>query len=472
MVHVNLERVLARKDVLRAIAELSRGLDFDLGLADAEGQSLWGSRATTMGQYPIELSGEVIGWVIGPERAACIPPLIACLVRQEAEKEKLRQTLQDLQLTQAQLVQSEKMSSLGQLVAGMAHEINNPVNFIYGNLRFATDYVQDLMQLLQHYQETIPIAPPELQAEIESIDLQFLMEDLPSLLSSMRVGADRILDIVRSLKNFSRHDEADRKVVDLHEGLDSTLMILHNRIKATGDRPAIQVLQEYGNLPPIECYPGQLNQVFMNILSNAIDALEEVLVTSPQSSIIRGRSQAPVPASEIIPTITIRTKVLNREWVSIQIIDNGPGMPEDVLQRIYDPFFTTKEVGQGTGLGMSISHQIVVEKHGGVLKCHSQVGAGTEFEIQIPVCRIPTAPDQSSPTTGAIQKLPDNAAIVPPISGDTPALQPADLLARHKQLIKRLSRYSSNASNIPPERLYQMFQSNPILLKLYLALLN
>jgi two-component system, NtrC family, sensor kinase len=285
------------------------------------------------------------------------------------QKRDLENTLQVLQQAQIQLIQSEKMSSLGQLVAGVAHEINNPVNFIYGNLAHANEYIQDLIGLLKLYQQHNPNPHPEVQAEADAIDLDFLLEDLPKLLNSMRVGADRIQQIVASLRTFSRMDEADMKAVDIHEGIDSTLMILQNRIKAKSDRPEIKIVKEYGSLPLIECYAGQLNQVFMNILSNAIDALEEAINTQ----------------DGFHPIITIRTTIVNEKYVEIDIADNGLGIAEAVRQNIFNPFFTTKPIGKGTGMGLSISHQIVAEKHGGSLECCSDLGAGTEFVIKIPM---------------------------------------------------------------------------------------
>ncbi|MEP0872037.1 ATP-binding protein [Trichocoleus desertorum AS-A10] len=285
----------------------------------------------------------------------------------------LQATLRELQQAQSQLVHSEKMSSLGQLVAGVAHEINNPVNFIHGNLVHASQYTQDLLALLGSYQAQFPDIPTKLQAQAEEIDLEFLQEDLPKLLTSMKVGADRIRDIVQSLRNFSRLDEAEVKDVNIHEGIDSTLMILQNRLKAKPEHPAIQVIKEYGKLPLVECYSGQLNQVFMNILTNAIDALDEY------------SAQLDATDKKLAPTITIRTLQRGSDRVVVQIADNGPGMSASVQQRLLDPFFTTKPVGKGTGLGMSISYQIVVEKHGGSLECISAPGEGTEFVIEVPM---------------------------------------------------------------------------------------
>jgi signal transduction histidine kinase len=297
--------------------------------------------------------------------------LQASEAREREKAEELQQSLYKLQKTQAQLVQTEKMSSLGQLVAGVAHEINNPVNFIFGNLNHASEYTQDLIGLLELYQQHYSSPHPEIESEAQAIDLEFLLEDLPKLLSSMRVGADRIRQIVASLRTFSRMDEAQRKPVNIHDGIDSTLMILQHRLKAKPEHPGIEIIKDYGKLPLVECYAGELNQVFMNVLSNAIDALEEAFVSNPQKM-----------AS---PSITIHTKQVNTHQVEIRITDNGQGIPEPVRQRLFDPFFTTKPVGKGTGMGLSISYQIVTEKHGGSLSCNSAPGNGAEFIIRIPL---------------------------------------------------------------------------------------
>ncbi len=284
---------------------------------------------------------------------------------------RLEQALTELQRTQAQLIQSEKMSSLGQMVAGVAHEINNPVSFIYGNLTPASEYVQDLLQIIQVYQQEYPQPTPSVQETIANLDLDFLIEDLQKLLASMKVGAERIRNIVLSLRNFSRLDEAEMKPVDIHEGIDSTLMILQPRLRASTHTAAIEVIKNYSPLPKVNCYVSQLNQVFMNLISNAIDALE------PQRY-LSDPSQNP-------PTITISTRLMNASHLQISIADNGCGMSPDILQRIFDPFFTTKPVGSGTGLGLSISYSIIVDRHQGEMNCISTPGNGAEFIISIPI---------------------------------------------------------------------------------------
>lgn len=285
---------------------------------------------------------------------------------------ELQEALRDLQRTQSQMVQSEKMSSLGQLVAGVAHEINNPVNFIHGNLIHAQEYTHDLLDLMALYQEAYPDPSPHIQQKIEAIDLEFLKDDLSKLIQSMQLGANRIRSIVLSLRNFSRLDEAELKAVNLHEGIDSILVILGHRLKAKANFLAIEIVKLYGNLPLVECFAGQINQVFMNIFSNAIDALEDSMKHQDNS------------LTEP-PTITIRTTVINDQWVQVVIADNGPGMPEAALERIFDPFFTTKPIGKGTGMGMSISYQIVTERHQGRLVCQNLPKRGAEFVIELPV---------------------------------------------------------------------------------------
>jgi PAS domain S-box-containing protein len=297
-------------------------------------------------------------------------------LRQQAQE--LEKTLCELQSAQTQLIQSEKMSSLGLLVAGVAHEINNPLSFIFGNLTYAEEYIKDLLKLLRLYQENYPQPKEEIQNFTQLIEIDFLTTDLLLLLNSMKVGTNRICEIVLSLRTFSRLDEDGMKAVDIHEGLDTTLMILQNRLKANGQRKDIQVIKQYSNLPLVECYPGQLNQVFMNILTNAIDALEESFANNFQSMTDEERQLASLE-------IRIHTKIISDNQVTIHIADNGPGIPESVQKRIFDPFFTTKPVGKGTGMGLSISYQIVTERHGGSLKFISQPGQGTEFLVTIPL---------------------------------------------------------------------------------------
>ncbi len=296
----------------------------------------------------------------------------AALVAQ-SQAQQLTEAMENLRQTQAQLVQSEKMSSLGQLVAGVAHEINNPVTFVSGNLSHANRYFQDLFGLLKLYQHHYPEPVDEILERIAEIDLDFVIEDLAQVMQSMANGTDRIRRIVLSLRNFSRLDEAEMKVVDLHEGIESTLLMLQHRLKPTHGHNGIEIVKRYGDLPLIPCFASQINQVFMNLLSNAIDALQN----SPTPHII---------------TITTSVHSLKADdieneqtYAVIRIRDNGMGMTDEVQQKIFDPFFTTKPIGQGTGLGLSISHQIIVKKHKGNLTCHSTPGEGTEFVIEIPL---------------------------------------------------------------------------------------
>ncbi|MEG4348316.1 ATP-binding protein [Microcoleus sp. LAD1_D3] len=277
--------------------------------------------------------------------------------------QRVSEYTQELKQTQSQLIQTEKMSSLGQMVAGIAHEINNPVNFIGGNIDYANQYIEDLADLVTLYQEYYPNPPDAILERIEDIELEFLREDLPKTLSSMKMGADRIREIVVSMRNFSRSDDGKMKLADIHEGIDSTLVILNHRLKQ-----GIQVIKQYGKLPAVECYPAQLNQVFMNIISNAIDALEEVKKGD------KGYA----------PTIWISTEVTADNTVTVKIRDNGPGIASASVQQIFDPFFTTKSIGKGTGLGLAISYQILA-KHHGKIEVNSQIGQGTEFVITLPV---------------------------------------------------------------------------------------
>ena len=286
---------------------------------------------------------------------------------------KLQNLNRQLQQSQFRLMQAEKISSLGQLVAGVAHEVNNPVNFIAGNLEHSNCYIEDLTSLINLYQKHLPIPPEEIRNKIEEIDLDFLLEDLPKMITSMNLGIERISDIMQSLRKFSRRDATQKKTTDIHQGIDTTLMILSHRLKANKIHPKIEVVKEYGDLPEVECYPGQLNQVFMNLLSNAIDVFEEGIETD----------------KSFIPQIRIKTEFINNNSVinsiKITIADNGYGMSEEVRSKLFDAFFTTKPEGKGTGLGLSISYQIITDTHGGTLECFSEEGEGTEFAIHIPI---------------------------------------------------------------------------------------
>ncbi|WP_427157388.1 trifunctional serine/threonine-protein kinase/ATP-binding protein/sensor histidine kinase [Aliinostoc sp. HNIBRCY26] len=288
---------------------------------------------------------------------------------------QLNQTLQELKVTQTQLIQTEKMSSLGQMVAGIAHEINNPVNFIHGNLGHIDGYSQDLLTLISIYQDTYPDTAPEVAEFLEDVDIEFIRKDIPKILSSMKIGTQRIREIVLTLRNFSRLDEADMKPVNIHEGIESTLLILQSRLQPKPGQPAIEIIKDYGNLPKVECYAGQLNQAFMNILNNAIDATEK-----------RNQERTTEEIKHNSSAIAIRTQVVSPDFVAISIKDHGVGIEDSIKQKIFDPFFTTKPVGQGTGLGLSITYQIIVDKHQGTIECVSEPGRGTELIIQIP-CR-------------------------------------------------------------------------------------
>ncbi|MDX2216008.1 MAG: ATP-binding protein [Oculatellaceae cyanobacterium bins.114] len=307
----------------------------------------------------------------------------------EQQTKALQQTLAELRQTQLHLVQSEKMSSLGQMIAGIAHEINNPISFIHGNLNYAKQYVAELLKLIDLYHTSTANHPAEIQHYRNAIDFEFLQTDLPKLLLSLEMGTERIRSIVLSLRVFSRLNEADLKSVNLHDGIESTLVILGNRLRAQPHRPEIQVVKHYGDLPPVECYAGQLNQVFMNLLSNALDTIEDKFKFSTmalmQSVPIGQGAQLPIISENWQPTIVIQTTVVSSDWIQIGIKDNGLGIPESVQSKIFDPFFTTKPVGKGTGLGLAIAHQIVVDKHKGTIRVSSVAGEGTEFVILVPV---------------------------------------------------------------------------------------
>jgi len=296
------------------------------------------------------------------------------LTEKEQRSTELQEALTQLHNAQSQLIQTEKMSSLGQLVAGVAHEINNPVNFIHGNITYLDRYTQDLLKLVQVYQAHYPNPPQRLQATLDEVDFDFLSQDAMKVLQSIKVGTERIREIVLSLRNFSRLDESEFKTVDIHEGIESTLLILQHRLKGRPPSPAIEVVKDYGELPLVECYPGQLNQVFMNLLTNAIDVLEEYARQSQPG------------------TIWISTQLTADDRVQIAIADNGFGISEAVRGRIFDPFFTTKPIGKGTGLGLFISYQIITQKHHGKIWCDSKISEGVKIVVEIPVHQPKTTP--------------------------------------------------------------------------------
>jgi signal transduction histidine kinase len=287
---------------------------------------------------------------------------------------EVSQAYDDLKQLQTKLVQGEKLSTLGQMFAGISHEINNPIDFIYGNLIHANEYTQEMLHILHLYQEDYPNPTPRIQAELELIDIEFIDNDLLNLLKSMNFGARRIREIVKTMQIFSHVDEIKLAEVDIHECIDGTLTMLNHRLKAQPEHPGIEVVKDYNLFQLVECYVGQINQVFMNIIANAIDALDEYNQQRSLEEIKQNPS-----------LIKIRTMIIEDNWVAIHIADNGPGMCEEVKAKLFNPFFTTKAMGKGTGLGLSISHQIIVEKHGGSIDCQSTPGKGTEFAIKIPI---------------------------------------------------------------------------------------
>lgn len=305
-------------------------------------------------------------------------------LRQKAEA--LEKAMHDLKLSQSQMLQNEKMSSLGLLVAGIAHEINNPVNFIYGNVKYIQEYVNDLLHFIGLYQKHYSEPVPEIQSALVSTNFNFLQEDLLKILDSIKLGSERIHQIVLLLRNFSRMDQADLKKVDIHQGIDSTLQILEYYLKSKAESVQIEIIKNYGDIPLVECYAGALNQVFMNILTNAIDALDEMKVNTSNPL------AADDPNLCQSRQIHIRTAMIDTNWVEIVIEDNGMGMSTSVRDKMFDPFFTTKPIGKGTGMGMSISYQIIVEQHGGVIECYSELNQGTQFKIRIPLLQPPNPP--------------------------------------------------------------------------------
>ncbi|MEM8642588.1 MAG: ATP-binding protein [Cyanobacteria bacterium P01_G01_bin.54] len=317
-----------------------------------------------------------------PSQRTSLADLYALLQQLQAQQRRYQQTqtaaldtkLQSLQGDRLQQIQSEKMISLNQMAAGLAHEINNPVNFISGNLPLAQTYIQDLLLLIVLYQQELPHPSSRVTDHIGEIDLDFVQSDLPKLLSSLRSGAQRIHSIVESLRTFARLNESQLKAVDLHAGIESTLIFLQHRLNPPeSGQPVITVVRDYGDLPPIECYASQLNQVFLNLLANAIDALV---------------AQQAKADPEYQPQIIIQTRQLNAQTVAIAIADNGGGIAKEARERLFDPFFTTKPVGKGTGLGLAISYQVIVEQHQGSLTCDSTPGEGTQFQLQIPLKQL------------------------------------------------------------------------------------
>lgn len=336
-----------------------------------QGDQLWGLLAAYQNTEPRDWQEDDVDLLVQIGTQLGVGLQQAELLEQtQRQKEEITQTLKELQQTQSQLIQSEKMAGLGQLVAGIAHEINNPISFIYGNITHLTEHTENILKLLELFHKYYPRPRKEIQEQIEALDLDFIAEDLPKILHSMMMGAERIAQLVLSLRNFSRLDESEMKEIDLHEGIESTLLILQHRLQSSTNDFEIEVVKEYGNLPRFICNAAQMNQVFMNILNNAIDALEDTVATGMKIE---------------KPKIWIRTELIAGNSVQIRISDNGCGIAENVRSRIFEPFFTTKEPGKGTGLGLSISYQIIVEKHGGYIECISEPGKGCEFHIQIPI---------------------------------------------------------------------------------------
>lgn len=346
-----------------------------------EGNRLWGLLTAFQNSAPRHWQADEVELLaqIGEQLGIALQQAES-VQRIQTQSVELKQLLEELQQSQMQLIQSEKMASLGQLVAGVAHEINNPINFIYGNLTHLNEYVNTLLTLTRFYQQIDLECNQDIKAfqeQAKNLDIDFILEDLPKTLSSMQLGTDRIRQIVLSLRNFSRLDEAAFKTADIHEGIDSTLLILGHRFKACGDQCEIEVIKDYGNIPPVECYPAQLNQVFMNLLANSLDALEEAIDSGKLITVNN--------AGDSTPKIWISTQMHDPDYIEIRIRDNGCGIKEETKTKIFDYFFTTKIVSKGTGLGLAISHQIIHERHAGTLSFNSSPGQGTEFVIRLPV---------------------------------------------------------------------------------------
>ncbi|EGK85893.1 histidine kinase [Microcoleus vaginatus PCC 9802] len=338
-----------------------------LYIVEAAGGELLEAFDAVVSQYQQE--SEIEQFEIDLKQVELYQESCAATAKAEAQAAEIDRALYELKQTQAQLLHSEKMSSLGALMASIVHEINNPVSFIYGNLSHAAIYTQDLLHLLCLYQECYPHPCPEITAKIEEIDLDFLVEDLPKVISSMQMGSNRIREIVKSMGNFSRTDNSNMSMCDLHDSIDSTVLILRNRLNSQIDRRDIQVVKNYGKLPPVECYSGQLNQVFMNLITNAIDALDEASQNQPYAAL----------------KILITTELAGPDRVRVRIADTGTGMTPQIKERMFEQFFTTKEIGKGTGLGLSIVYKILVENHRGALRCESEPCKGTEFIIELPI---------------------------------------------------------------------------------------
>lgn len=349
-----------------------------------QGTHLWGLLCVHQCAAPREWQPEEVKFVSQMAAQLAVALQQSELFTQtQQQSQELAEALEQLKKSQTQLVQREKLSGLGQLVAGIAHEINNPVNFICGNLTHADQYAQQLIDLLALYQQEHPTPSLELQQHLAELELDFIVEDFPKLLSSIRMGGDRIRQLVLSLRNFSRSDATEMLPTNLHEGIDNTLLILHHRLKPKSDARGIHVVCEFGDLPPVECYANQINQVLMNLISNAIDALKDESTAEPAN---------PAEPSAFRPQITIRTMQIpdpqgGNPRAVICIADNGAGISVAVQEKLFEPFFTTKPMGQGTGLGLSISREIVI-KHGGDLQCYSQPGEGTEFWLELPIKQV------------------------------------------------------------------------------------